>query len=116
MEKIVRQGILYDFYGELLTEHQKQVYEAVVDDNLSQSEIADQMNVSRQAVHDLMKRTDVILEEYESKLGLMKRFGEIRQRVDQIKHLLAVMDSEEYGFAEERAEAVTLCDEVVDLL
>lgn len=82
MEKIVQQGILYDFYGELLTEHQKQVYESVVYENLSLGEIAGDMGVSRQAVHDMIKRTDRILEGYEEKLGLIRRFDEVRSRID----------------------------------
>ena len=82
MEKIVQQGILYDFYGELLTEHQKQVYESVVYENLSLGEIAGDLGVSRQAVHDMIKRTDRILEGYEEKLGLIRRFDEVRSRID----------------------------------
>ena len=83
MEKIVQQGILYDFYGELLTEHQKQVYESVVYENLSLGEIAGDLGVSRQAVHDLIKRCDKILEGYEAKLGLIKRFDVVRSRIDE---------------------------------
>ena len=56
MEKIVRQGQLYDFYGELLTEHQKKIYEDVVFNDLSLSEIAAEQGISRQGVHDLVKR------------------------------------------------------------
>ncbi|MCR5532119.1 MAG: YlxM family DNA-binding protein [Lachnospiraceae bacterium] len=116
MEKIVQQGLLYDFYGELLTDHQKQVYERAVYENYSLGEIADEMGISRQAVHDLIKRCDRILEEYEDKLGLMKKFGEIRERVESIKSTLGEMESPEYGFDSEREEAVRLCDEIVDLL
>ena len=88
MEKIVRQGLLYDFYGELLTDHQKQVYESVVYENLSLGEIADEMDISRQAVHDLIKRTDKILEDYESKLGLIERFDMIRNDIGEMEKLL----------------------------
>jgi predicted DNA-binding protein YlxM (UPF0122 family) len=88
MEKIVRQGLLYDFYGELLTDHQKQVYESVVYENLSLGEIADEMDISRQAVHDLIKRTDKILEDYESKLGLIERFDKIRDDISDMEKLL----------------------------
>ena len=105
MEKIVQQGILYDFYGELLTEHQRSVYESVVYENLSLGEIADEMNISRQAVHDLIKRTDRILEDYESKLGLVKRFDEIRKRIERLE-ILTASESEEYR----------LCEEIKDLL
>ena len=58
MEKIVRQGLLYDFYGELLTEHQRHVYEDVVFHDLSLSEIAQEQGISRQGVHDLIRRCD----------------------------------------------------------
>ena len=71
MEKIVERGLLYDFYGPLLTEHQQAIYEANAYDNLSLSEIAEQENVSRQAVHDIIKRCDKTLMEYEEKLQLL---------------------------------------------
>ena len=53
MEKIVEQGLLYDFYGELLTEHQKKIYEDVVYNDLSLAEIAKESGISRQGVHEL---------------------------------------------------------------
>ena len=53
MEKIVEQGLLYDFYGELLTGHQRNIYEDVVFNDLSPSEIAREQGISRQGVHDL---------------------------------------------------------------
>ena len=55
MEKIVRQSMLYDFYGELLTEHQKSVYEDVVNNDMSYSEIARLNNISRQGVYDMVR-------------------------------------------------------------
>ena len=70
MEKIVEQGLLYDFYGELLTPHQRRIYEDAVFNDLSLSEIAQEAGISRQGVHDLIKRCDRTLEEYESKLHL----------------------------------------------
>ena len=78
MEKIVEQGLLYDFYGELLTEHQRQIYEARVFDNLSLSEIAQDFEISRQGVHDLIKRCDKILQGYEDKLHLLQKFMNIK--------------------------------------
>lgn len=62
MEKIVEQGLLYDFYGELLTEHQRHIYEDVVMNDMSLSEIAQEAGISRQGVHDLIKRCDKTLE------------------------------------------------------
>ena len=78
MEKIVEQGILYDFYGELLTQHQQKIYEDAVYHDLSLSEIAEEQGISRQGVHDLIKRCNHILEGYENKLHLVERFNEIR--------------------------------------
>ena len=74
MENIVEQGLLYDFYGELLTAHQRQVYEAAVYDDLSLSEIASEFGITRQGVHDLLRRCDRILQDYEAHLHLLARF------------------------------------------
>ena len=71
MEKIVQQGLLYDFYGELLTKHQQQIYEDVVINDMSLSEIAQEQGISRQGVHDLVRRCDKILSSYEEKLHLV---------------------------------------------
>ena len=68
MEKIVRQTLLFDFYGELLTERQRKIYSAIVFEDYSVSEIAREEGISRQGVHDLRKRCDRILEEYEERL------------------------------------------------
>lgn len=75
MKEIARRALLYDFYGELLTEHQKKVYEDAVMNDFSLSELAEEYGVSRQGIHDLLKRCDAILEGYEEKLGLIKRFA-----------------------------------------
>ena len=87
MEKIVEQGLLYDFYGELLTEHQRQVYEARVFDNLSLSEIAQDFEISRQGVHDLVKRCDKILQDYEDKLHLLQKFMNIKETITRIESI-----------------------------
>lgn len=87
MERIVEQGLLYDFYGELLTEHQKYIYEAVVLNDLSLSEIAQEQGISRQGVHDMIKRCDKILAEYEEKLHLLEKFKRIRGCIRQIESI-----------------------------
>ncbi len=85
MEKIVEQGLLYDFYGELLTEHQRGIYEDVVCNDMSLSEIAQEYGISRQGVHDLIRRCDRALQEYEEKLHLLEKFGRVKQRVAEIE-------------------------------
>ena len=87
MEKIVEQGLLYDFYGELLTPHQRRIYEDAVFNDLSLSEIAQEEGISRQGVHDLIRRCDRTLEEYENRLHLMRRFGQIRRKLERIWEL-----------------------------
>lgn len=87
MEWIVEQGLLYDFYGELLTKHQRQIYESVVYDNLSLGEIAQEEGISRQAVHDIVKRCDKALQKYEEKLRLVAKFTHIKDKVSRINRL-----------------------------
>lgn len=94
MEKIVRQSLLYDFYGELLTEHQKSIYQDVVMNDLSYSEIAKEYGISRQGVYDMMKRSDKILEEYEAKLRLVEKFESARDKVASINEEIHILRRE----------------------
>lgn len=87
MEKIVLQALLYDFYGELLTEHQRNVYEDAVYNDMSLSEIAEQYGISRQGVHDLIKRCDKILAGYEEKLHLVEKFTGAKEKIAQLVEL-----------------------------
>lgn len=87
MEKIVEQGLLYDFYGELLTEHQKRIYEDVVLDDMSLSEIAQEQGISRQGVHDLIRRCDRTLQGYESRLHLLEKFQKVKHTVERIEQI-----------------------------
>lgn len=89
MEKFVEQGYLYDFYGELLTPRQQQVYESVLLEDYSLSEVAEDLGISRQGVHDMVKRCNKILEEYEEKLHLVEKFLNIQAQVREI-HSLAL--------------------------
>lgn len=99
MEKIVEQGLLYDFYGELLTKHQQEIYESVVYENLSLGEIAEKEGVSRQAVHDIVKRCDKTLLGYEEKLKLVARFESIREKIEEINRFSAQYESGEFADA-----------------
>ena len=85
MESIIKQSLLYDFYGELLTEHQRTVYEDAVFNDMSLGEIAEEQGISRQGVHDLIKRCDKILSGYEEKLHLVQKFQQTRQMVEDIQ-------------------------------
>ena len=85
---LLEQALLYDFYGELLTDHQKEVYEQFVLEDLSLSEIAESAGISRQGVHDLIKRCNKLLEGYEAKLHLVEKFLSVKKKVQRIDELL----------------------------
>ena len=87
MDDLERKNLLYDFYGELLTDHQRLVYEDAVYNDCSLSELAESYNISRQGVHDLLKRCDRILEDYETKLHLVEKFGIVKEKAHDIEKL-----------------------------
>ena len=72
--KSVEDGLLLDFYGNLLTDKTRSTLELYLDDDLTLAEIADTENISRQGVHDTVKRGLNQLREYEEKLGLIEKF------------------------------------------
>ena len=84
LEEVVEGSYLFDFYGELLTEHQRSIYQSFVFENYSLSEIASEQGISRQGVHDLIKRCDKLLISYEDKLHLVERFQRLRKQVDDL--------------------------------
>ena len=87
MEKIVERNMLYDFYGELLTPHQQEIYESIIFQDLSLSEVAEIHGISRQGVHDLVRRCDKLLEGYENKLHLVERFVTLKSSVSELREL-----------------------------
>ena len=90
IEKYINQGILYDFYGKLLTVHQQRIYEDVVFNDLSLIEIAENEGISRQGVSDLIKRCNKSLVSYEEKLGLIKKFDETKSYVKEIQRIVGI--------------------------
>ena len=87
MESKIELAYLYDFYGELLNEHQRQIYEDFVLNDLSLGEIAAEEGISRQGVHDLIKRCSKKLQDYENKLHLVEKFLRIKEDVAGIHEL-----------------------------
>lgn len=88
VNNLLEQALLYDFYGELLTDHQKEIYEQFILEDLSLSEIAEAAGISRQGVHDMIKRCNKILEGYEAKLHLVERFLSVKEKVEKMNSLL----------------------------
>ncbi|MFC7363755.1 MULTISPECIES: putative DNA-binding protein [Bhargavaea] len=86
LEKTTRMNFLFDFYQALLTEKQRSYMDLYYLNDLSLGEIAEQYDISRQAVYDNIRRTEAMLEEYEQKLQL---FGKFRQRREAVDALVA---------------------------
>ena len=86
----IRFGSLYEIYGALLTEKQRQCLELYFCEDYSLAEIAEEMQVSRQAIHDLLKRVEQTLEHYEEMLGFLRRMERTRQLTEEAK---AILDS-----------------------
>lgn len=89
IEKKMRLGNLFVFYGELLTAKQQDILELYCHNDLSLGEISEDLEISRQAVYDTIRRSEKLLESYEEKLGLMDRFDENEKRM---KNLVAEID------------------------
>ena len=87
MDKMYEEALLFDFYGELLTEKQRAVFEEVVLCDCSLSEVAEEHGISRQGVHDMVKRCGRILSGYEEKLGLVHKFLRLKKKTEEIRCL-----------------------------
>ena len=87
MEEKLTQAYLFDFYGEMLNEHQRRIYEDFVFNDLSLGEIAGEEGISRQGVADMVKRCDKKLRDYENKLHLVEKFISIKSDVERNKGL-----------------------------
>ncbi len=90
MEKKLKLGNLYEFYGQLLTEKQQEILDLYCNHDLSFGEISEELGISRQGVYDTIKRAEKILDDYESKLELCKRFN---NRETIIKHMISELDA-----------------------
>lgn len=85
LDKTLRMNYLFDFYQALLTPKQRNYMSLYYLDDFSLGEIAEQFEVSRQAVYDNIKRTEAMLEEYEEKLSLLIKFEERTKLITNLK-------------------------------
>lgn len=111
LDEIVLQSILYDFYGELLSEHKKQIFEDYVLNDLSLSEIAEVQGISRQGVYDIVKRCTLELKDYEEKLSLVQKFQTIKDKINTMKTI--VSDTEITGNITNISNITTLADDIL---
>lgn len=87
-------SLLLDFYGEMLTFRQREMLELYYDDDLSLSEISEHAGITRQGVRDAVKRAEAQLYELEEKIGMVKRFGRVKQLVAEIRRSAASIAEE----------------------
>ena len=112
IDDITRQSLLYDFYGALLTERQNEVMKLYHEENLSLAEIAGELEISRQGVHDALKKAEKSLIGYEEKLGLVERFQGTSQAIEQIDARIEklIAKSDQSAFASELKEIRKVID------
>ena len=90
-EDRLRRSMLLDYYGELLTQRQRECYELHYNEDLSLSEIAEQCGISRQGAWDNIRRADEALEKLEKKTGLIRRLSENERHLRRLLTLLEGM-------------------------
>jgi len=88
VELAYKRTMLFDFYGELLTKHRKDIYDSFVNDDISLTELANLQGCSRQSVHDLIKRCDKLLFDYEEKLHLIEKYEFNKKKLEELKKVL----------------------------
>ena len=93
VDEIAKASLLYDFYGALLTEKQRQVMALYHEENLSLSEIAQEFGISRQAVHDTLKKAEQALEDYENKLNLIDKLVKTEEVIAEIDREIEALAS-----------------------
>ena len=109
MERIVEQNLLYDFYGELLTAHQKEIYGEHILNDMTATEI------TRQAVHDMIRRCDKILADYEARLHLVAKFLTAKEKIKEIHTLSRRLLKEDKEQMEEDIRQIeSVCNQVLE--
>ncbi|MBE6021481.1 MAG: HTH domain-containing protein [Clostridiales bacterium] len=83
----VKIGLLFDYYGQFLTAKQREVMHLYFENDYSLSEIAEELHVSRQAVHDMIKKSKKALYEYEDRLGLALKFSSKDDAIEKIEKI-----------------------------
>lgn len=110
LEEIVELSYLYDFYGALLKENHRQIFEDYILNDLSLSEIAEEHGITRQGIYDIVKRCRVRLRDYENRLHLVYKFQIMKEKLKQIEEIAQTDEKE-------TAKAITkLAEEIYDII
>lgn len=111
LDKFSEIVMLIDFYGGLLTDKQRMIMSYHFEEDMSLSEISEELDISRQAVHDIIKRSEKALREYENELGLMKRFLMQREKLIKVKNFLSAKDKDSNSID----MAIEIIDQLIDM-
>lgn len=112
MEIIARRSLLFDFYGPLLTNKQQEIYDYYYQQDLSLGEIAENLGVSRQAVYDLLKRSEETLEDAERKLGMLNKYMATCNAIDDMNKELERLKKNPH---EDWGKIIRLLEELKDV-
>lgn len=115
MERFAEMALLADFYGPLLTEKQRTIWDLHYEQDLSLVEIAEAEKISRQAVYDLLKRTEKILRGYETKLGLVHRFWLEQAKLTEVKEQLQVFTEGDFTNRQAWERCQEVCNRINDV-
>ena len=113
-----RMAMLFDFYGDLLTERQKEFYDLYYNDDLSLAEIAENYDITRQGVRDIIVRAEKTLEDIEEKTGLIQCYHRTRATTATLKELceqIQTLNRNRLGDSELNALCAQLSEAIDDL-
>lgn len=118
MAKDYKIALLLDFYGEILTDKQKDMVDLYYNEDMSLGEIAQNAGISRQGVRDSIKRAESILHDMEDKLSFMKRYNDLLEEVSKIKIHVEMIneDNEKYYYSPTIKREVLIVREEIDEL
>jgi predicted DNA-binding protein YlxM (UPF0122 family) len=94
LDNIAKNSILYDFYGALLRPQQREIFRLYYEDNLSLGEIAKEYGLTRQGIHETVKRGEKKLADYEAELGLADKFKRDEKIIEELKAQIRQLISE----------------------
>lgn len=110
----INMSLLFDFYGDILTERQKEIASLSFDEDLSLREISEITGITPQGVRDSLNKCKVILTDMESKLGLLRKFSENKKKTDLLIARLEGMKSENPDIAEEIDGVISIAEKMLD--
>lgn len=115
MENIYEISLLLDFYGQLLTDKQYEVIDLYYNGDYSLGEIAEHLNISRQGVYDKIKRGKALIDNFEEKLGLVRRFYHQKSKAEEILQIIRSIGLEKLNDAD-RKKLILIKEKVISLI